>query len=153
MHVDLKFVTLGELAHRTEDPVVVWESAETLSQRLRTTTPVQQALDLQWIEDRFWTWVHYAAAKLGRGELFEVLDFLAFLPGHVLAPLAIHLRGSEARGVRRLEQQASDLVPTHTRTVAAHDPRECASAILQCVTAYRELRAALSAAPDADSRR
>ncbi|MER7057532.1 MULTISPECIES: hypothetical protein [unclassified Streptomyces] len=33
--------------------------------------------DLQWIEDRFWIWVHYGATKLGRGELFEVNGFLA----------------------------------------------------------------------------
>jgi hypothetical protein len=147
LHVDLKFLSLDELAHRVEDPLVLWESAEVISQCLRETGPAPQAVDAQWVEDRFWIWIHYAATKLGRGELFEVLDMLAYVRGQVLVPLASQVRGSTPRGVRRVEQQAPDLVPALALTVASHDPRGCASAIGQCVRMYRDLRGELSVRP------
>ena len=53
-------------------------------------------------------WVHYAAAKVARGELFEALDFMAFLRGQVLGPLALmekvrstERRAPDSRGMRR----------------------------------------------------
>ena len=45
--------------------------------------------DLQWMEDRFWVWVHYGALKIGRGELFETIDFISFLRQNVIGSLAL----------------------------------------------------------------
>lgn len=147
MHVDLKFLRADELAARIEDPVVLWEREKIVSQRLRMTDANPQALDTQWLEDRFWIWVHYAATKLGRGELFEVLEFLTFLRGEVLAPLALHLRGLSPRGVRHFEQLAPDLVPVFASLVASHDPDECGAGIMRCVDLYRTLRGQLLSPP------
>ena len=143
MHVDLKFLRVDELTTRIEDPVVLWERNETLSRSLTRSSADPQAIDPQWVEDRFWIWVHYAATKLGRGELFEVVDFLAFLRGQVLAPLALHLRGLSPRGVRRLEQHAPELVAAFARTAASYDAAECAAAMMYCVDLYRALRGQL----------
>lgn len=151
MHVDLKFVRLEELAARIEDPVVLWEADELLTRQLGASSAVPQAVDPQWIEDRFWTWIHYAATKLGRGELFEVIDFLTFLRGQALAPLALHLRGLTPRGVRRFEQHAPDLVPAFVGTTASHDAAECAAAVLCCVEVYRGLRGELASPPRPDT--
>jgi hypothetical protein len=151
MHVDLKFLRADELADRAEDPVVLWERGQAVSLCLDATTARPDAFDVQWLEDRFWTWVHYAAAKLGRGELFEVLDFLAFLRGNALAPLALHLRGISPRGVRRLEQHAPELVPAFAETVASHDRAQCARALVRCVDLYRHLRAQLTSPPEVDA--
>lgn len=151
MHVDLKFLRADELAQRMEDPVVLWERGRTVSRSLDATTARPHAFDVQWLEDRFWTWVHYAAAKLGRGELFEVLDFLTFLRGQALAPLALHLRGISPRGVRRLEQHAPDLLPAFAGTVASYDAADCARALVHCVDLYRRLRERLSQPPHVDT--
>lgn len=151
LHVDLKFLRADELARRIEDPVVLWERDGTVSGHLATTSASPLAIDPQWIEDRFWTWVHYTATKLGRGELFEVLEVLTFLRGQVLAPLALQLRGLSPRGVRRLEQVAPDLVPALARTTASHDPHECAAAVLCCVDQYRALRDQLAVPPRVDA--
>lgn len=140
MHVDLKFLGAEELAHRIENPMVLWERDDTLTRTLAATAPEHETIDPPWLEDRFWVWVHYAAAKLGRGELFEVIDFVGFLRGHVLAPLALHVRGMSPRGVRRFEQLAPDLVPAFADTAVAHAPDECAGAIRRCVDLYRALR-------------
>ena len=140
MHVDLKFVTVDELVPRIEDPVVIWERGSAVSRQLAATGPTPLAIDPQWMEDRFWTWVHYAATKLARGELFEVLDFLAFLRGRVIAPLAMHVRGLPPRGARRLEEHAPELVEPLARTAVSHDARECADAVTRCVDLYRSLR-------------
>ena len=140
LHVDLKFVALPDLARRVEDPAVLWERGGRLTQALEAGTAEYPTPDRQWIEDRFWVWVHYAAAKLGRGELFEVLDVLSFLRRTVLGPLALASSGARPAGVRRLEQ----LVPEHLlrlqATVATHDPVACGRALQACIVLYRLLR-------------
>jgi hypothetical protein len=94
----------------------------------------------QWIEDRFWTWVHYGAAKIGRGELFEALDMLAFLRARVLGPLIAQRRGYRAQGVRRIEQLAPDLVPALQAAVGDHMAAGCAAAIRAAIDLYHLLR-------------
>jgi hypothetical protein len=143
MHVDLKFVTLEEMRQRIEDPVIVWERDRVVSAVIAESTPLAEAVDPQWVEDRFWVWTHYAATKLGRGELFEVLDFLAFLRGQVLRPLATAARGLPPRGMRKVEQIRPDLVAMLGRTTADHDAASCARAVVASVECYRRLRDAL----------
>jgi hypothetical protein len=106
----------------------------------RRAAPAWPRPDPQWIEDRFWVWVHYGAAKLGRGELFECLDMLAALRAMVFGPLIARARGHRAAGVRRLEQVAPDLVPALENTVGDHTPYGCAGALRASVGLYRQLR-------------
>jgi hypothetical protein len=79
LHVDIKFVTVEEFKIRVEDPVILWEKNNVLTEIIESTKSEWPKLDFQWIEDRFWTWIHYAALKIGRGEYFEALDFLSYL--------------------------------------------------------------------------
>ena len=86
----LKFVTLSELEHRIELPAhPVGERARKLRGLSIGTAPSYPDLDIQWIEDRFWVWVHYGATKLGRGELFELIDTITHMRGSVLGPIII----------------------------------------------------------------
>jgi hypothetical protein len=147
LHVDLKFVSLPELAQRVEDPAVLWEREGRLTRALAAGAARFPEPDLQWIEDRFWVWVHYGAAKIGRGELFEACDFLAFLRAQVLGPLALKLRGARPSGVRRLELLGPTLAEEMRSTLAAHDARSCALALGSAAEMYRRLRRALAAAP------
>ena len=86
-------------------------------------------------------WVHYAATKLGRGELLEVVSFLDSMRTLVLAPLVLEARGALVRGVRRFERFATDETPALVATIASHDREECTAAIRACVAHYRRLRA------------
>ncbi len=86
LHVDIKFLTLPELYDRVENPAVLFERNKQLSEIIKLTNAVWPQPDFQWIEDRFWTWVHYACLKIGRGELMEAFDFLSFLRMTVLSP-------------------------------------------------------------------
>lgn len=141
LHVDLKFVSLPNLAHRVEDPFVLWERDERLSQLISTTTGSYPPLDLQWIEDRFWIMTHYGALKIGRGELFEAISMLDYLRTVAIGPL-LHVRhGGLPRGVRHLESVAPETVPTLVETLAIHDSLSCANALLRLIDLYRELRA------------
>ena len=144
LHVDLKFVRLDDAAQRVEDPVVLWERDGRLTRAMRSGEASYPSPDLQWIEDRFWVWVHYGAAKIGRGELWEALDFLAFLRSRVLGPLASMARGSRATGVRKLERVAPELVVDLRRTVATHDRNSCLRALQATAELYVRLRAQLT---------
>jgi hypothetical protein len=140
LHVDLKFVAVDDLRERVEDPVVLWERDGALSAVLACAPARFPHPDPQWIEDRFWTWIHYVAAKIGRGELFEVIGSLAFVRERVLGPL-IHLRrGCLPRAVRRLEIEAAQDVAALAATVAAHDRSACIAATRATVRLYRTLR-------------
>ena len=140
VHVDLKFVTVDELAVRIEDPVVLWDRDDSVRTALAWSAPREPQADPQWIEDRFWVWVHYGAAKLGRGELFEVLEFLAFLRSVALAPLIATMGGAPVRGVRRIEQRHPEKVAALAGTTAAYDRDACTAAMRACVDEYRALR-------------
>lgn len=144
LHVDLKFVRLPDVAVRVEEPVVLWERDGRLSAALAAGIARYPSPDLQWIEDRFWVWVHYAAGKIGRGELFEAIDALSLLRRLVLGPLALLQRGAQPAGVRKLEQAAPDLVAELARTVPAYDAESCAAALDATAASYRRLRTALA---------
>jgi len=140
LHVDLKFVPLPELEQRVEDPVVLWERDGALTRAISAGPATFPMPDLQWVEDRFWVWVHYAATKLGRGELFEVVDFMAFLRSQVLGPLAFVAEGQRPRGVRKLETGLPRYLSAFQRTLPALDAKSCADALLAAIQLYRELR-------------
>jgi hypothetical protein len=140
LHVDLTFVADADLDLRVEDGVVLWQRERALDAALARAPAAWPPPDPQWIEDRFWIWIHYAAAKVGRGELLECLDMLAFVRATVLGPLIAVARGHRAAGVRRLERIAPDLLPELHATVAEPTPRGCLEALQAAVSLYRGLR-------------
>ncbi|TCL76372.1 hypothetical protein EDC14_1002131 [Hydrogenispora ethanolica] len=140
LHVDLKFVGLQDLAHRVEDPVILWQRDEALATALAGGEPRYPQPDRQWIEDRFWVWVHYITVKIGRGELFEAIEMLSYLRQTVLGPLALLGRGKLPRGVRYLERDAPAEAAQLQRTIAAHNPLDCALALQEAIALYRQLR-------------
>jgi hypothetical protein len=139
LHVDLKLVSLEDVATRVEDPADHCERDERLSSALAQRRAEYPARSPQWIEDRFWIWVHYAATKIARGELFEAIDFLSFLRGTVLGPLALARAGAQPSGVRKIETLAPDFAIELRRTVASHDAADCLRALRACVELYHSL--------------
>ncbi|MNM57855.1 hypothetical protein D3C81_690730 [compost metagenome] len=140
LHVDLKFVSLSDVATRVDDLLVLWERDGQLSRALQAEVPHFPAPDLQWIEDRFWVWIHYAALKIGRGELFEAVDFLAFLRARVLGPLILVEAGAQPAGVRRVETAAPLRAAQLQCTVAAYNAVSCIGCLHAAVELYRALR-------------
>ncbi len=140
VHVDLKFVTPDDLAVRVETPTVLWDRDGRVRIALAAGTAAWPAPDPQWIEDRFWIWVHYAAAKIARSELFEALDLIAFLRGQVLGPLALKEAAAQPTGVRHVEKMAPARARQMQETVARYDARDLVSSVRAAVALYRELR-------------
>jgi predicted nucleotidyltransferase len=145
LHVDLKFVSLDDFPKRVEDPTVLFERDRALTRALAREPAVFPKPGAQWIEDRFWIWIHYAATKVSRGELFEAGDFLAFLRAQALAPLAAALKSENPRGVRRLEHAHPEHLADFDRTLAARTPQSCLDALTAAVALYRKLRDAAGA--------
>lgn len=141
LHVDLKFVDISDMQKRIEDPVVIWDRNGELYELINKSYALFPILKLQWIEDRFWIWIHYAALKYGRGEIFELLDFLSFLRSTVLGPLLLMKNGELPRGVRKIEQhiETNDL-KSFSHTVASYNKNQCADALINCIRLYKDLR-------------
>lgn len=140
LHVDVKFIAPDDLEFRIENPVILWERDDALSKIIAQSQPKHPMPDPQWIEDRFWVWVHYATLKLGRGELLEVIGFLAYLQGKVFGPLALVAHGQLPRGVRRIEKFAKSDLPDFVRMIPAYDRESCGKAIEATVEFYLRLR-------------
>lgn len=141
LHVDVKFVTLDEFRQRIETPIILLDRGGQLKSILEQTEPKFPYPDYQWIEDRFWIWVHYALLKIGRGEYMEAFDFFGFLRMVVFGPL-LHIKNENLpRGVRKVEtqlapedfEQLNKTLPTYSRTALLNSLRH--SVIL-----YRHLR-------------
>jgi len=140
LHVDLKFVALPDAVERVEDPVILWERDHCLTSVLQKTKPNYPMPDLQWIEDRFWVWIHYVAGKIGRGELLEAYDNLSFLRLNVLGPMALMAVGARPSGVRKIEKHARDYLSDLLNTLANYQPLSCAQALRATVKLYLVLR-------------
>lgn len=141
MHVDIKFVTLDEFKKRVEDPVILWDRSGDLKRTIHSTKAIWPKLDYQWIEDRFWTWIHYAALKLGRGEYFEALDFVSFLRVTVIAPLLQIENGQLPRGLRKVEQNLKKTDLGHLKqTIPTYSPDSITNSLEVTIELYRDLR-------------
>ena len=142
LHVDLKFVCLPDAAQRVDEPEVLWERDGQLSTVYRQSSTKALHTDPQWIEDRFWVWIHYAAGKIARGELYEAVDFISFLRSTVLGPLGLERLGHRPTGVRRIEARDADLDAALAGTIAAHNVESCYAAVARCAELYERLRGA-----------
>lgn len=140
LHVDFKFVTIEEIKDGVEKPVVVWQRNSSLEQLLNEIKFSYPSPDLQWIEDRFWVWIHYGATKLGRGELFEVISLLSFVREAVIGPLILMQHNSLPNGVRKIERHAPELIEKLGKTIALHEKESCYNAIKHTISLYVNLR-------------
>jgi predicted nucleotidyltransferase len=141
LHVDIKFLTLQEFEFRVEDPVILFERDEQLSKVIRSTRSEWPKPDFQWIEDRFWTWVHYVATKIGRGEYFDALNAIEFIRMNVLSPLMQEKNLKQVRGLRRVETQLSPADLENLKiTVAQYNRASLIKALDNSVSIYRSLR-------------
>jgi hypothetical protein len=144
LHVDLKFVALGDLAERVEEPAVLWQRDDRVQRALAEGFAEYPEPDAGWLERRFWVWVHYTATKIGRGELFEALHSLDYLRCTVLGPLGLMRAGARPSGVRRVEVADPELALRLQATVSKYDGQDCLRALEACVAVYRWLRAETS---------
>lgn len=141
LHVDIKFVTPDEFRQRIETPVILLDKTGQLKSILEQTEPKFPYPDYQWIEDRFWIWVHYALLKIGRGEYVEAFDFFGFLRMVVFGPLLHIKNGNLPRGVRKVETQLSvqdfeklkETLPVYSRATLL-------DSLQHSVDLYRQLR-------------
>jgi hypothetical protein len=144
LHVDIKFLTLDEFKNRIENPVVLLDRDNLLKETIEQTEPKFPYPDYQWIENRFWIWIHYALTKIGRGEHLEAFDFLSYLRMTVFGPLLHIQNGQLPRGVRKVETQlAKEDVEKIIETVPEYTRGSLLDSLEKSVMLYRELRANL----------
>jgi predicted nucleotidyltransferase len=141
LHVDIKFVTLDEFHSRIETPIVLIDKNGQLEKAIISSEAKFPYPDYQWIEDRFWTWVHYALLKIGRGEYLEAYDFMGFLRMVVLGPL-LHIKNNNLpRGVRKVEisLEVEDFAKLKL-TIPTYDRQSLLDSLRNAVSLYRQLR-------------
>jgi hypothetical protein len=97
--------------------------------------------DYQWIEDRFWVWIHYALLKIGRGEFVEAFDFSGFLRMAVLGPM-LHIKNNRLpRGVRKVEMQLGEEDLNALKlTLPGYERQALLDSLRNAVAMYRKLR-------------
>ena len=144
LHVDIKFLTPDEFHSRVETPVILLDKDSQLSNVIMSSASKFPHPDYQWIEDRFWIWVHYALLKIGRGEYLEAFDFFSFLRMTVFGPL-LHVKNDNLpRGVRKVEMGLNNEdLDFLKRTIPQYDKQSLLDSLKNSVLLYRELRASL----------
>jgi predicted nucleotidyltransferase len=143
LHVDFKFVASDQLSQRIENPIVIWARNLCFADAITMAPAVFPMPSYQWFEDRFWIWVHYAAIKIGRGELFETIEFISFLRQTVIGPLLQIKEGQLPKGVRKIEWHAPEMIPELKKTIASHDAIACVNAMETIIDLYLMLRDSL----------
>ena len=144
LHVDIKFLTVEEFHERIETPAILLDKNKQLQTVIEQTESKFPYPDYQWIEDRFWTWVHYVLLKIGRGEYVEAFDFFGFLRTVVLGPL-LHIKNDNLpRGVRKVETQLHDEDFNNLKlTIPVYERQSLLDSLRNSVSLYRQLRTLL----------
>ena len=144
LHVDIKFVTLDEFHSRIETPILLIDKNGQIEKAIRNSQATFPYPDYQWIEDRFWTWIHYALLKIGRGEYLEAYDFMGFLRMVVFGPL-LHIKNNNLpRGVRKVETKlGSEDLEKLKLTIPTYDRQSLLNSLRNGVSLYRQLRSEL----------
>lgn len=140
IHVDFKIVSISDAPIRVDEVAVLWERNKELSNALKSKKPHYPIPDPQWMEDRFWIWVHYGATKIARGEYFEALEFISFLRQNVLSPLALTQNNQTPSGVRRIEQRLPDFSKKLVDTVSNVQHDSLVNALNETISLYLDLR-------------
>ena len=73
--------------------------------------------------------------------LFEAIDFINFLRGRVLGPMALVAEGHKPNGVRKVEQCLPAFAEQLKATVPTYDKKSCLTAMRAAVEIYLSLRA------------
>lgn len=144
LHVDIKFVTLEEFHTRIETPTIILDKNGELERAINNSQAKFPSPDYQWIEDRFWTWIHYALLKIGRGEYLEAFDFFGFLRMVVFGPL-LHIKNDNLpRGVRKVETELNGYDLDRLKlTIPNYNRQSLLGSLKNAVLLYRELRTEL----------
>lgn len=144
LHVDIKFLTLDEFRQRVETPVILLDKNDQLRKVLSETESRFPYPDYQWIEDRFWTWVHYILLKIGRGEYVEAFDCFGLLRAVVFGPL-LHIKNSNLpKGVRKVETTlATEDFDKIKSTLPSYSKKSLLDTLAKSISVYRELRTLL----------
>jgi hypothetical protein len=141
LHVDIKFLTLPEVHSLIEQPAVLFDTDGQLKKAIDAQEARFPYPDYQWIEDRFWTWVHYITLKIGRGEYLEALDSFAFLRGVVFGPLLLIKNDFLPRGVRKTDIQldTADFRQLQS-TIPEYNRASIIRSLEKAVELYRDIR-------------
>lgn len=142
VHVDLKFVKSSDLTRLVERPAVLFaRDPGQLESILEAAAIEWPNAPPEWFEQRAWIWLHYGAAKLARGELFEALGMLASFRDQVLGPMLHRRAGRPQRGVRRIEMLGGSAMGRLAGTIATFDAESVRAAFLKAIDMYLDLRA------------
>ncbi|MFZ1289180.1 MAG: hypothetical protein WAR79_03780 [Melioribacteraceae bacterium] len=141
LHVDIKFLTPDEFYIRVENPIVVWERNNVLTNIINKSEFNFPYPDFQWIEDRFWIWIHYVSAKIGRGEFLETLDAINFLRTNVIAQLLQIKNNKLPKGLRKAEMffSRNDLERLK-KTIAKYNRNSFIKSLDEIISLYLDLR-------------
>lgn len=144
LHVDLKFLTLDEFKLRVENPEILIDKKGLLKKVIEESEYNFPYPSYQWIEDRFWIWIHYCLLKIGRGENMEAHDFFGYLRMTVFGPLLLIKNDQLPRGVRKVETQLpkSDYEELQA-TIPKLDSNSLFKSVHHSIDLYRKLRVSL----------
>lgn len=105
LHVDFKWIYPIGFHDRVEDPEILIDKKGILKQIiLQFPSKGYPVPDLQWHESRFWTWIHYILAKIGRGEILESINYLDEVRSCCIGPILLHKNNLPPRRLRRAEK-------------------------------------------------
>jgi hypothetical protein len=141
LHVDIKFLLLEEFYSRIENPVILLDTDGQLEKVISGSAARFPYPGYQWMEDRFWTWIHYVLLKIGRGEYLEAFDSMGIFRNLIFGPLLHIKNGNLPRGVRKAEKHlSSEDFQQLQSTIPAYTKASLLESLYNAVVLYRSLR-------------
>jgi hypothetical protein len=141
--IDLRLLPTDGAA-MLHNPKVLWERDGALTNELAKYRDQVPPIDLQWMEDRFWLWMHSAATALKEGAVFEALHQMSCLRTRILAPMLLRKQAQPIDALKRLEQAGGEELSSLRATVPLYDARSCELSLREAAKLYVGLRETLA---------
>lgn len=144
--IDLRLLPLDNLSE-IHHPQVLWDRDEQFRLALAARRDPPPSLNLQWMEDRFWLWLHSAATALKEGAVFEAHHLMSCMRSRILAPLVLKKEGMNLTGgLHELEKSDGENLSSLRATVPLYDARSCEISLREAAKLYVDLRETLAPA-------
>ena len=148
IHVDYQYRAKDELApsRKDKDVLILLDRSGELQEWIDRCAGVEESYSptqeqLQYLEDRFWTWCIYTDSKIKRGELWAARGAIEHMRNNVLVSLMHYIHCLRPEGNRRLETKFPKEIPSLLESTLqrGHSQKDYGNALLALANCYVEL--------------
>ncbi|MGL4589174.1 MAG: hypothetical protein ACRCUP_02960 [Mycoplasmatales bacterium] len=139
LQVDAKFVELTDFKNQRDKIKLLFDKTKQVDQKIiNQKTCEVQTIDWNFVNQKFYKWIHFGIVKLARGEIHEAISCLNMIWSEIIANYYYIERGILPRGMRRIEQIQPELAVKLSEIMPSYELEAVYDSYLKTLELYEE---------------